>query len=222
MTDSYCGSCGAAQASGAGFCAQCGAPQTVTAPEEPVTSGPPQTHQWQGWEEPVLPAPRKGRGTALVIGAAAALLVVSLGAGLWWLLGRTGSGDAQGSEARQTKTATAQVTATVTAVAPAAPTAAPSTTAALPTIRDLPAGTVISVLQSMPQGEFTEAQAWQRAKELSVSAHPLVVVDSSSVSGLNAGYWALSVVQRDGVDGASICSAYGRAVGGTCYDRRVT
>jgi hypothetical protein len=101
------------------------------------------------------------------------------------------------------------------------PSPTPTPSPSLPTIKELPPGSRITVLQSMPQGEFTEAQAWDRAREITNSSYPAVVVDSSSVKGLNPGYWAISVLQNPDASGGTICAAYQRPQGGACYDREV-
>lgn len=113
---------------------------------------------------------------------------------------------------------------TVTQQAPRA--AAPAPQAALTVVEtqsgleeSLPTGSWLLVLESMPKSRYSQSEAWSKAS----SVGSAVVIDSSRVSGLNSGYWAV-IADRyfESKSAASgTCSSYGRSVGGECYPRRV-
>lgn len=81
------------------------------------------------------------------------------------------------------------------------------------------AGSWLTVLDSLPQGQFSLDQARSRAGELGSG---LVVVDSSSTPGLTPGYWAVVVPQLKSESAArAMCAQYGRTPSGACYGRHV-
>jgi hypothetical protein len=83
-------------------------------------------------------------------------------------------------------------------------------------------GTWILVLESMPQNEKSLPEAQAVANQLTVPGYDVVVVDSSTTSGLNGGYWAVSVVSFGSQDSAAAaCASFSRAVGPTCYPRAI-
>lgn len=92
----------------------------------------------------------------------------------------------------------------------------------LGTVRTLVSGSWITVLESLPQAERAEADAWSQARSLSTLSVRVVVVDSSAVVGLNSGYWALAVTGSSSRDQArAVCGLLGRELGGNCYERQV-
>ncbi|MDO5500248.1 MAG: hypothetical protein Q4F67_11285 [Propionibacteriaceae bacterium] len=92
----------------------------------------------------------------------------------------------------------------------------------LGTITSLPSGTWITVLESRSKAERSEAEAWAEARGFPSSAN-VVVVDSDRISGLNSGYWAVSIVgSTSRAEANGKCSLVGRSVGGTCYPRQVS
>ncbi len=103
---------------------------------------------------------------------------------------------------------------------PTLPAPTPLATSTFGTLRALPAGSWLTVLDSKPQTEWTEAAAWGAARALGYNG--VTVVDSSAIPGLNGGYWAISLVGFSSRDAArAACASVGRDVGGTCYERLV-
>ncbi len=89
-------------------------------------------------------------------------------------------------------------------------------------VMSLPAGTWITVLESLPKNEFSLVQAEAKAASLSVAGHPVSVIDSDAIPGLNKGYWALGVPGGYSREAAvALCDTFGRQAGGTCYPRQV-
>lgn len=160
-------------------------------------------------------------GGALVL---AVVIQGVIGGLLWNQLRATAPGLATGPAAAETA---APATDQTRAPVESAPAPAPTTTsAAAPTpesrtVTSLPSGTWLTVLDSLPKGERTEAEAWAMADSLSGQAR-VVVVDSDRIPGLRAGYWAVAIPGSSSRDQASaLCAGVGRSVGGTCYPRQV-
>lgn len=90
------------------------------------------------------------------------------------------------------------------------------------TITTLPAGSWITVLDSLEKDRRTEADAWAMANGLSRPTADVVVVDSDAIPGLNPGYWAIAVIgSTSRAEATDSCAVLGRPVGGSCYPREV-
>lgn len=99
-----------------------------------------------------------------------------------------------------------------------APSPSPSPTSDPRTVTSLPSGGWITILDSFPKPERTEADAWSLAESLPGA----VVIDSDRIPGLNGGYWAVALTGSSSrSEAASACSRVGRSVGGECYPRQV-
>lgn len=130
--------------------------------------------------------------------------------------GGTGIGTAAGTE--------------TTAATRAPVTSAPTTTNPPPppepthnSVRVLPAGSWITVLDSLPKNQRTEADAWSAANSLSSASAQVVVVDTDAINGLNPGYWAVAIIGSSSrAEATNLCALFGRPVGGTCYPRQVS
>lgn len=220
-------------------------PPVAPPPIPPVAGAAPPT--WSGalppppvvnppWAGPDLPgqATGGGRGPRPVFLAVAVLVLAIAGVLTWWLLGSRDRGadatpaqsslpSAAASARRSTPAPVVTVTATPTVrPAPTAPRASVPPTPDLATVRSLPTGSYLTVLKSLPQAEATEAEAWAWAPTFSRGGRSVVVVDSSSIPGLRAGYWALAVTGSATADEArAVCAALGLDLGGDCYERQV-
>lgn len=113
------------------------------------------------------------------------------------------------------------VSTVVVTAAPPAPTR-PATSATGSAVRSLPAGSWITIFDSLPKDEFTLQQAEQRAAGMRSGSYTVSVIDSDAIPGLNGGYWALGVPGATSRDSAAaMCGVFGREVGGSCYPRQV-
>ena len=172
------------------------------------------------------PPPASPSGTSrvvtpvLVAVAAGALLLAVFGVSL--VLRSNGSENAADLTAA-TVTATPQATTTVVVTPRASPAKEITPTAAASkTVRSLPSGSWLTVLNSLPQAEKSEAEAQAEADALTSGSAQVVVVDSSAIPGLNGGYWAVSMVGFSNNDEArAACGRVGRSPGSTCYSRQV-
>lgn len=85
-------------------------------------------------------------------------------------------------------------------------------------VRELETGSWIIVFRSLEQDRYTAEEALQQSADFPGS----VVVDSSSIPGLRAGYWAISSVgystQQEARDS---CADFGLELGGECYERQI-
>ena len=90
-------------------------------------------------------------------------------------------------------------------------------------LTSLSSGSWITVLESMPKSSKSSGQAAAKAASISSRTGVSVsVVDSSSVPGLNSGYWAVSVIGSSSKSEAQrVCASVGRSVGGSCYPRLI-
>lgn len=128
---------------------------------------------------------------------------------------------AAGGQQNATVTVTQPPPVTVTQQAPrAAAPAAPTVVETQSGLEEsLPTGSWLLVLESMPKSRYSQSEAWSKASSIGSA----VVIDSSRVSGLNSGYWAViadrAFESKSAANGT--CSSYGRSVGGECYPRRV-
>lgn len=183
---------------------------------EPPTYLPAPAHQPEPSHHPPQQAPR---GPArLIIGALAALVLVAGSATAVVLL----RPDGLRSATVNTPTTSTWSQPTRPAASPRVTSRQPDTTATAPAVIPLPVGSWITVLESLPQQEFSQEQAAARATSLSVAGYPVSVIDSDTVPGLNSGYWALGVPGSSSREAAvALCGVFGRQAGGTCYPRQV-
>lgn len=218
----FCPTCGGVLSPGEPFCPHCGE----------SLGGSPVATQPQEWHPTAAPHPRQPvqeqrrslAGPVVLLAVAVLLLAGVLAGGLWWLLSSRVTDTARPTPAQS-------ATSAPSLGSPVAPTRTPRASTATatratpppgPTVRSLPTGSFLTILDSLPKGEVTEADAWVRARGLSAAGYSVVVVDSTAISGLNPGYWALSVTGLPSRDAArQVCAGFGRAVGGQCYDREV-
>lgn len=83
-------------------------------------------------------------------------------------------------------------------------------------------GSWITVLDSLDKNDHTWSEAASRAATLSNSSYSVYAIDTDPVPGLNSGYYALAVIGRDSrTDATSVCSSFGRSIGGECYPRQI-
>lgn len=163
-------------------------------------------------------APSRSSGPAILAAVAGFVVLALIVVGVIWQ--RSSVGDTAVVSATTTPVVTA--TATVVVSPRAAPTVAPTAAAASKTVRSLPSGSWLTVLNSLPQAEVAESAAQAEATTLSSGSATVVVVDSSAIPGLKPGYWAVSMVGFSSREQArDACSRVGRSPGATCYDRQV-
>lgn len=87
---------------------------------------------------------------------------------------------------------------------------------------ELPVGTWITVLDSLPQGSVSAEQAIARAAELSRPGHTAIVIDTNRFEGLNANYWAVVIPGAESRAASNaVCEAIGLPVGNNCYPREI-
>ena len=87
---------------------------------------------------------------------------------------------------------------------------------------ELPVGTWITVLDSLPQGSVSAEQAIARAAELSQPDHTAIVIDTSRFEGLNRNYWAVVIPGAESRAASNaVCEAIGLPVGNNCYPREI-
>ena len=87
---------------------------------------------------------------------------------------------------------------------------------------ELPVGTWVTVLDSLPQGSVSAEQAIARAAELSRPGHTAIVIDTNRFEGLNANYWAVVIPGAESRAASNaVCEAIGLPVGNNCYPREI-
>ena len=87
---------------------------------------------------------------------------------------------------------------------------------------ELPVGTWVTVLDSLPQGSVSAEQAIARAAELSRPGHNAIVIDTNRFEGLNANYWAVVIPGAESRAASNaVCKAIGLPVGNNCYPREI-
>jgi len=87
---------------------------------------------------------------------------------------------------------------------------------------ELPVGTWVTVLDSLPQGSVSAEQAIARAAELSQPDHTAIVIDTSRFEGLNRNYWAVVIPGAESRAASNaVCKAIGLPVGNNCYPREI-
>ena len=105
------------------------------------------------------------------------------------------------------------------------PTPEPSETESAPPegiVTELPTGTWVTVLDSLPQGSVSAEQAGARAEQLAKPGHEVIVIDTNRFEGLNRNYWAVVIPGAESRAASNdVCRDIGMAVGVTCYPREV-
>ncbi|HHU39294.1 MAG TPA: hypothetical protein GXZ45_08455 [Propionibacterium sp.] len=116
-------------------------------------------------------------------------------------------------------------TPTETADESPTPTPEPSETESAPPegiVTELPTGTWVTVLDSLPQGSVSAEQAVARAEQLAKPGHEVIVIDTNRFEGLNRNYWAVVIPGAESRAASNdVCRDIGMAVGDTCYPREV-
>ena len=119
-------------------------------------------------------------------------------------------------------TPSASATPTPTPSASATPTPTPEPTAHPGVVTELPAGTWVTVLASLPKNAVTPDQAVERAAKESRDGHTAIVLDTNEFEGLNAGYWAVVIPGADSREASNqVCRDLGIPLGNKCYPREV-
>lgn len=86
----------------------------------------------------------------------------------------------------------------------------------------LPAGSWVTVLDSMQKSGTTPQRALQRAAELSKAGHTAVPLDTNAIQGLNLGYYAIVIPgQTSRSESQAVCDAVGIPRGDHCYPREI-
>ena len=89
-------------------------------------------------------------------------------------------------------------------------------------ITELPSGSWVTVLKSLPQAGLPAAEAIERAKEFGNAEHPAGVLDTNAFPGLTPNYWAIVIPGSASRDESNlVCAALGLPVGNRCYARPV-
>lgn len=102
------------------------------------------------------------------------------------------------------------------------PEATPEPTANPNIVTELPVGSWVTVLASLPKSEVTAEQAVERAQLESRNGQTAVVIDTDAFAGLNKGYWAVVVPGADSRSASNeVCRALGMAVNDKCYPREI-
>lgn len=86
---------------------------------------------------------------------------------------------------------------------------------------ELPVGSFVTVLQSLPKSSTTPEQAVARAAEWSQHGYTAIVIDTDAFDGLNSGYWAVVIPGQTTRDGfREICAQYDLGPQ-KCYPREI-
>ena len=102
------------------------------------------------------------------------------------------------------------------------PEATPEPTANPNIVTELPVGSWVTVLASLPKSEVTAEQAVERAQLESRNGQTAIVIDTDAFTGLNTGYWAVVVPGADSRSASNeVCRALGMAVNDKCYPREI-
>ncbi len=87
---------------------------------------------------------------------------------------------------------------------------------------ELPVGTWVTVLDSLPKASTTPEQAIERAAALSHPEHQAIVIDTNAFTGLNPNYWAVVIPGAESrAASAEVCKAIGIPAGDKCYPREI-
>ncbi len=109
-----------------------------------------------------------------------------------------------------------------TATPEATPGATPEPTANPAIVTELPVGTWVTVLASLPKDAVTAEQAIDRAARESRNGYTAIVIDTNEFSGLNAGYWAVVIPGAESRSASNeVCRGLGMAVNDKCYPREI-
>ncbi|MDN5571573.1 MAG: hypothetical protein L0G22_10035 [Propionibacteriaceae bacterium] len=88
-------------------------------------------------------------------------------------------------------------------------------------VTELPAGSFVTVLRSLPQGSVSAEDALAQAAGMGNEQHRPVVLDSNSF-GFTANYWVIAVPGADSSQAAvAVCEALGIGDRNQCYPRQV-
>lgn len=116
---------------------------------------------------------------------------------------------------RPTAARTSSGTASASSPSPSTPPASQEATG----LTDLPEGSWIAVLESIPSDSPLD-EALAKAADLKNNDRHPIVLSSTRHLGLNSGYWVVADGPHDSEAAArAACSNYGRPVGGSCYAR---
>lgn len=89
-------------------------------------------------------------------------------------------------------------------------------------VTELPTGSWITVLDSLPKASTSGQQAVERAAGLSSAGYTAVALDTDSFPSLTPGYYAIVIpgaATRQGV--VDVCQAVGIPLGDRCYPREI-
>ena len=87
---------------------------------------------------------------------------------------------------------------------------------------ELPVGTWVTVLDSLPQGSVSAEEAIERARNLTPPGHDVIVMDTNHFGGLNPNYWAVVIPGAESRAASNdVCRAIGIPVGNKCYPREI-
>lgn len=89
-------------------------------------------------------------------------------------------------------------------------------------LTELPVGSWVTVLASLPKGSVTSDQAVARAARESRNGYTAVVIDTDRFTGLTRGYWAVVIPGADSRAASNaVCADLGIAVSNKCYPREI-
>lgn len=161
-----------------------------------------------------IPERRGNLLLGLALGALAGVVVI---VAAWFVLvPRTAPAAATPSPTvRQTTAESASPTATATPSATASATPNPAV------VTELPAGTWVTVLKSLPQGSFTADDALAQAATMGNEEHRPVVLDSNAF-GFTPNYWVVAVPGAASArDATAVCTDLGINDRNQCYPREI-
>ena len=118
--------------------------------------------------------------------------------------------------------------ASTTPTAPVTPSGEPTPDLSVPpgedddVITELPSGSWVTVLKSLPQAGTSREQALELAKGYGNADHPARVLDTNAFPMLTPNYWAIVIPGSASRDESNlVCAALGLAVANNCYARQV-
>lgn len=178
------------------------------------------------------PSPQRGNlWLGVAMGVAAGLVIVVLA---WFALVDPTTAEPAPPTAPQTpaQTPTQAPSPTPTRTTTPTPTPTPTPTASETTqeptthpdiVTELPAGSWVTVLQSLRQSDTTAEQAVARANEWSRPDHKAVALDSNAFSGsLSPGLFPIVVPGASSAQAAlDVCQAFGIDDRNKCYPRQI-
>ena len=104
------------------------------------------------------------------------------------------------------------------------PSASPTPTSETPSgiVTELPSGSWVTVLKSLPKELVTPENALEQAAKLGNDQHKATVIDTDAFDKLNPGYWAIVVPgQNSRAESNAVCDDLGIGLGNNCYPREV-